>query len=60
MITLKQLQWNDCFSYGSNNELLLNDNTVTQIVGTNGTGKSSIPLIIIISRPYYCKPPQKH
>ena len=46
MITLKQLQWNDCFSYGSNNELLLNDNTVTQIVGTNGTGKSSIPLII--------------
>ena len=43
MITLKQLQWNDCFSYGSNNELLLNDNTVTQIVGTNGTGKSSIP-----------------
>ena len=46
MITLKQLQWNDCFSYGSNNELLLNDNTVTQIIGTNGTGKSSIPLII--------------
>ena len=46
MITLKQLQWNNCFSYGSNNELLLNDNTVTQIVGTNGTGKSSIPLII--------------
>ena len=46
MITLKQLQWNNCFSYGSNNELLLNDNIVTQIIGTNGTGKSSIPLII--------------
>ena len=46
MITLKQLQWNNCFSYGSNNELLLDDNTVTQIIGTNGTGKSSIPLII--------------
>ena len=46
MITLKQLQWNNCFSYGSNNELILDDNTVTQIIGTNGTGKSSIPLII--------------
>ena len=46
MITLKQLQWNNCFSYGSNNELLLDDNIVTQIIGTNGTGKSSIPLII--------------
>ena len=46
MITLKQLQWNNCFSYGSDNVLLLDDNTVTQIIGTNGTGKSSIPLII--------------
>ena len=46
MITLKQLQWNNCFSYGSDNELLLDDNTVTQIIGTNGTGKSAIPLII--------------
>ena len=46
MITLKQLQWNNCFSYGSDNELLLDDNTVTKIIGTNGTGKSSIPLII--------------
>ena len=46
MITLKQLQWNNCFSYGSNNELILDDNTETQIIGTNGTGKSSIPLII--------------
>ncbi len=46
MITLKQLQWNNCFSYGSDNELILDNNTVTQIIGTNGTGKSSIPLII--------------
>jgi len=46
MITLKQLQWNNCFSYGSDNVLKLDDNTVTQIIGTNGTGKSSIPLII--------------
>ena len=46
MITLKQLEWNNCFSYGSDNILRLDDNTVTQIIGTNGTGKSSIPLII--------------
>lgn len=46
MITLKKLQWSNCFSYGPNNEIVLDDNTVTQIIGTNGTGKSSIPLII--------------
>ena len=46
MITLKQLKWNNCFSYGSDNQLDLSDNTVTQIIGTNGMGKSSIPLII--------------
>jgi len=46
MITLQTLRWDNCFSYGSDNELNLNDNTVTQILGTNGMGKSSIPLII--------------
>lgn len=46
MITLKKLNWSNCFSYGSDNELDLNDSTVTQLVGTNGTGKSSIPLIL--------------
>ena len=46
MITLKQLSWDNCFSYGPGNELNLSDNTVTQIIGTNGMGKSSIPLII--------------
>ena len=46
MITLKKLKWDNCFSYGSNNELDLSDNAVTQIIGTNGMGKSSIPLII--------------
>ena len=46
MITLKKLRWSNCFSYGPNNELQLDDNTVTQIIGTNGMGKSSIPLII--------------
>ena len=46
MITLKTLQWDNCFSYGSGNVLNLEENTVTQIIGTNGMGKSSIPLII--------------
>ena len=46
MITLKKLQWSNCFSYGENNELDLNDTIVTQLIGTNGTGKSSIPLIL--------------
>ena len=46
MITLKTLQWDNCFSYGSGNVLDLEENTVTQIIGTNGMGKSSIPLII--------------
>ena len=46
MITLQTLRWDNCFSYGSGNELHLDDNTVTQILGTNGMGKSSIPLII--------------
>ena len=46
MITLRKLQWNNCFSYGPNNEIDLDGQTVTQILGTNGMGKSSIPLII--------------
>lgn len=46
MITLKKLQWSNCFSYGSDNELDLTESIVTQLVGTNGTGKSSIPLIL--------------
>ena len=46
MITLEKLTWSNCFSYGSNNEIDLNRTTLTQLVGTNGTGKSSIPLIL--------------
>ena len=46
MITLQKLQCSNCFSYGPDNELLLDESAVTQIIGTNGMGKSSIPLII--------------
>ena len=46
MITLKTLQWDNCFSYGEGNSLQLDDATLTQLVGSNGQGKSSIPLIL--------------
>ena len=46
MITLQKLKWSNCFSYGADNELDLSSSTVTQLIGTNGMGKSSIPLII--------------
>ena len=46
MINFKTLRWGNCFSYGDNNELKLDENRITQLVGQNGHGKSSIPLVI--------------
>lgn len=46
MIILKTLKWDNCFSYGENNVLDLSEQKITQILGTNGVGKSSIPLIL--------------
>lgn len=46
MIILKTLKWNNCFSYGENNSIDLSEQKITQIIGTNGVGKSSIPLIL--------------
>jgi len=46
MITLKTLKWSNCFSYGEGNELDLSDSKLTQILGSNGVGKLSIPLIL--------------
>ena len=46
MIILQKLAWDNCFSYGANNEVDLSAATLTQLVGTNGVGKSSIPLIL--------------
>jgi DNA repair exonuclease SbcCD ATPase subunit len=46
MITLKRVEWSDCFSYGKNNYIQLDGAPITQIIGVNGSGKSSIPLII--------------
>jgi len=46
MIILQKLKWDNCFSYGTGNEIDLAASTLTQLVGTNGVGKSSVPLIL--------------
>lgn len=46
MLILKRLKWSNCFSYGNNNELDLNSAPLTQLVGANGAGKTSISLMI--------------
>ena len=46
MIIMQEVTWGNWFSYGEPNHLVLNDGKVTQITGTNGSGKSSIPVII--------------
>lgn len=46
MIKFKKLKWSNIFSYGENNELDLDSAPLTQLVGKNGNGKSSIALII--------------
>ena len=46
MIILKTLKWSNCFSYGEGNSLDLSSTQLTQILGVNGVGKSSIPLIL--------------
>lgn len=46
MIKLKTMGWSNWFSYGDNNSIDFSENTLTQILGTNGSGKSSIPLIL--------------
>ena len=46
MITLTELRWSNAFSYGSKNKIRLDDCQLTQLVGKNGHGKSSIALIL--------------
>lgn len=46
MIKYKQLKWSRAFSYGDNNVLNLDENPLTQLLGKNGNGKSSVALII--------------
>ena len=46
MIAIKTLTWDNWFSYGEGNILEITDAKVVQITGKNGTGKSSIPVIL--------------
>ena len=46
MIVLKSLTWSNLFSYGENNTIIFDQEPLVQIVGLNGSGKSSIPLIL--------------
>ena len=46
MITLKQLKWSNAFSYGENNKICFTNSPLTQLVGKNGHGKSSVALIL--------------
>jgi DNA repair exonuclease SbcCD ATPase subunit len=46
MIIFEEVRWGNAFSYGPNNKIRLDGTPLTQIVGKNGHGKSSIALII--------------
>lgn len=46
MITLKTLSWSNAFSYGKDNVVSFVDSPLTQLVGKNGHGKSSVALIL--------------
>lgn len=46
MIILKTLTFDNLFSYGKGNVIKFNDNPITQLIGLNGHGKSSIALIL--------------
>ena len=45
-IILETLKFNNMFSYGADNELDINKNKITQLTAPNGSGKSTIALII--------------
>lgn len=46
MIILKTLTWSYAFRFGADNVLHLDQDILTQLLGFNGVGKSSIPLIL--------------
>lgn len=46
MITITKLTWSNAFSYGENNTIDFVAAPLTQLVGKNGHGKSSIALIL--------------
>lgn len=45
-IVIEDMRWSNPFSYGRDNYISFIQNPITQLVGLNGHGKSSIPLIL--------------
>lgn len=45
MLRIKEIAWDNFFSYGAGNKIIITE-ALTQLVGDNGAGKSSIPLIL--------------
>ena len=45
-VVLKRLSFSNMFSYGANNVLELNNTPITQLLASNGSGKSSLAIII--------------
>ena len=45
-VVLKRLSFSNMFSYGSSNVLELNNTPITQLLASNGSGKSSLAIII--------------
>ena len=46
MIKFTELKWSNAFSYGPDNSIRLDSTNLTQLLGSNGNGKSSIALIL--------------
>lgn len=46
MIKLKKMRWSHMFSYGPDNEIDFEQSRLTQLVGKNGYGKTTIGLIL--------------
>jgi DNA repair exonuclease SbcCD ATPase subunit len=46
MITFKLLSWGNAFSYGKDNSIDLSASPLTQLLGKNGHGKSSVALVL--------------
>ena len=46
MIIFEKLEWSNMFSYGANNGINFTAEPITQLIGLNGHGKSSVPLIL--------------
>lgn len=46
IVELKTLRFSNMFSYGEDNEISLNKRRITQLTAPNGSGKSSISLIL--------------